>query len=162
MEIDKNVKKELKREIGARMRKVRKALNYTQETMVSHFDIGRANYSRIEKGEVLPNAAVLNTLRVEFNVSLDWLITGGGKMFISAQEKKGKGEFIDFGEYTPEIRELLVYMDKVAMVKHAVLGFFLEYKIKYSDSIRQVMESYESPAGAGAYRGGKSAAGIGH
>lgn len=162
MEIDKSVKKELKRDIGARMRKIRKALNYTQENMVSHFDIGRANYSRIEKGEVLPNAAVLNTLRVEFNVSLDWLITGGGKMFVSAQEKKGKSDSIDFGEYAKEIRELLVYMEKVPMVKHAVLGFFLEYKIKYSDSIRQAMEAHESPVTVSAYRGGKSAAGMGH
>ncbi len=145
MEIDKNAKKELKREIGVRMRKIRKALGYTQEHIVSFFDIGRANYSRIEKGEVLPNAGVLNTLRVEFNVSLDWLITGGGKMFISALDSKGKGESIDFGEYAPEIRELLMYMENVPMVKHAVLGFFLEYKIKYNDSIRQIMDAIESP-----------------
>lgn len=164
MEIDKSVKKELKREIGARMRKIRKALGYTQENMVSHFDIGRANYSRIEKGEVLPNAGVMNTLRVEFNVSLDWLITGFGKTFISPQEKKGNNEIIDFGEYAREIRELLVYMDKVPMVKHAVLGFFLEYKIKYSDSIRQTMEAQEPPAAVNAFRGvgGKSAAGAGY
>jgi len=161
MEIDKNAKKELKREIGVRMRKIRKALGYTQENMVSYFDIGRANYSRIEKGEVLPNAGVLNTLKVEFNISLDWLITGGGKMFAGALEKKGRNETIDFGEYNREIRELLVYMEKVPMVKHAVLGFFLEYKIKYSDSIRQIMDAYLSPLAANVYCGGagKSATG---
>lgn len=136
------MKEKLKKEIGARMRKIRKTLGYTQEKMVTHFDIGRANYSRIEKGEVLPGATILNVLRAEFNVSLDWLITNNGRMFLRDRDKKG-ADRLDLGEYAVEIKELLVYMTKVPMVKHAVLSHFLEYKLKHKKIIQQVLEQIE-------------------
>jgi transcriptional regulator with XRE-family HTH domain len=134
------MKEQLRKEIGMRMRKLRKALGYTQEQMVSYFDIGRANYSRIEKGEIFPGAAILNTLKIEFDVSLDWLITDEGQMFHHRREGKSeREEQVDFGTYSGEVRELLVYMDKVPMVKHAVLGFFLEYKMKNQDYIEAIL-----------------------
>ncbi|MGD2090088.1 MAG: helix-turn-helix transcriptional regulator [Candidatus Aminicenantes bacterium] len=140
------MKEELKKEIGERMRKIRKAFGYTQEKMVEFFDIGRANYSRIEKGEVWPGANILHTLRTKFNVSLDWLIANTGKMFIRNREKKGYGERVDFGEYAKEVNELLNYIKKVPMVKHAILSYFLEYKIKNQEIIQQFLEDSELPA----------------
>ncbi len=145
MEAYKTMKEKLKKEIGLRMRKVRKALGYTQERIVAYFNIGRANYSRIEKGEVLPNGAVLNSLRTKFGVSLDWLITNNGTMFVPGcgpdavqeLEETASTQKIDFGEYGEEVQELLITMDKVSMVKHAVLGFFLEYKEKHKKVIQQ-------------------------
>jgi transcriptional regulator with XRE-family HTH domain len=140
------MKEELKKEIGDRMRKIRKTLGYTQEKMVAFFDIGRANYSRIEKGEVWPGANILHTLRTKFNISLDWLITNTGKMFIREREKKGYGERVDFGEYAKEVKELLMYIEKVPMVKHAILSYFLEYKIKNQEIIQQFLDDSELPA----------------
>jgi transcriptional regulator with XRE-family HTH domain len=132
------MKEQLRKEIGMRMRQLRKALGYTQEQMVGYFDIGRANYSRIEKGEIFPGAAILHTLNVEFDVSLDWVIANEGQMFYP-REKGKREEVMDFGPYGDEVRELLVYMDKVPMIKHAVLGFFLEYKAKNKDYINGIL-----------------------
>ncbi len=125
------------------MRKIRKALGYTQNKIVSFFDIGRANYSRIEKGEIFPGAAILNTLRSEFNVSLDWLLTNKGDMFLQSAESANKERlnFLNLGDYTGEVKELLVYMEKVPMVKHAVLGFFIEYRAKNKSIIDPLMET---------------------
>ena len=134
---------QLKKDVGARMRKIRKALGYTQNKIVSFFDIGRANYSRIEKGEIFPGAAILNTLRSEFNVSLDWLLTNKGDMFLQSAESANKERlnFLNLGDYTGEVKELLVYMEKVPMVKHAVLGFFIEYRAKNKSIIDPLMET---------------------
>jgi transcriptional regulator with XRE-family HTH domain len=151
MDKDRKMKSELKKEIGLRMRKVRKALGYTQEKMVSYFDIGRANYSRIEKGEVLPNCAVLNSLHTQFAVSLDWLIADSGKMFVWSRnqnpdqnrEKKEQTRKINVSEYGKEVRELLITINKVPMVKHAILGFFLEYKAKHKEIIQRTLEECE-------------------
>lgn len=140
------MKEELKKEIGNRMRKIRKTLGYTQEKMVEFFDIGRANYSRIEKGEVWPGANILHTLRTKFNISLDWLITNSGKMFIREREKRGYSEKVDFGEYAKEVKELLRYIEKVPMVKHAILSYFLEYKIKNQEIIHQFLDNNELSA----------------
>lgn len=147
------MKDKLKKEIGLRMRQVRKALGYTQEKIVSYFNIGRANYSRIEKGEVLPNGAVLNSLRTKFGVSLDWLITNNGKMFVRGRgpdaeqnaEETESSHKIDFGDYDEEIQELLITMEKVSMVKHAILGFFLEYREKHKKTIEHTLGEPVSP-----------------
>ena len=135
------MKEQLKQEIGTRMREVRKALGFTQEKMVENFDIGRANYSRIEKGEVFPNPSMLNILRTKFNVSLDWLITNNDSMFIPETGERYKKE-VDPSDYPDEIQDLLKHMKEIPMIKHAVLGYFLEYKIEHKKLIHEsLMES---------------------
>jgi transcriptional regulator with XRE-family HTH domain len=126
------MKYHLKKEIGTRMRHVRKALGFTQNKMVSYFDIGRANYSRIEKGEIFPGPVILNTLKVRFDVSLDWLITGQGEMFLRDHDHKpGKRDnIVNLNDFPQEMKDLMKYMEKVPMVRHAVLGFFIEYTVK--------------------------------
>jgi transcriptional regulator with XRE-family HTH domain len=124
------MKNELKKEIGQRMRKLRKTLGYTQEQIVENFNIGRANYSRIEKGEVHPGALILSTLQNKFNVSLDWLICNNGKMFLRERDESAPETIADFGPAHAEVREMLHYMEMSPMVRHALLGFFLEYKQK--------------------------------
>lgn len=136
---------DLKQNIGQRMRKIRKNLGFTQEKMVSFFDIGRANYSRIEKGEVWPGVKIFYTLRTRFNISLDWLVTNTGKMFYRERDKTGRQEKDDFGEYAEEIMELIAYIKKVPMVKHAMLSYFIEYKIKHKKMIQQFLDEGELP-----------------
>lgn len=132
------MKETLRKEIGIRMRKVRKTLGYTQDQMVEFFDIGRANYSRIEKGEIFPGSTILNTLRNKFNVSLDWLICNKGSMY-HEQGVMANGYLGDDGD---EIRDLLFHMERIPMVRHAVLGFFMEYKFKNKEQIEN-MYAYE-------------------
>ena len=133
------MKQELRKKIGQRMRKIRKLLGLTQDQMVSPFSIGRANYSRIEKGEIFPQATILHTMRKEFNISLDWLIADEGEMY--PKEKKEIIDVANFGEYTDEIRDMLFHMEKVPMLKHALLGFFIEYKIKNKKIIDQILQA---------------------
>lgn len=132
----------LKIEIGERMSKVRDTLGFTQEQMAEHFPIGRADLSRIEKGEIFPNPVVLNILRTKFFVSLDWLIANSGKMFIPEKERILLEEKIQI-ENSKEIRELLNYMTKSPMVYHAILGYFLEYQTKYKDVIQEQIKKFE-------------------
>jgi transcriptional regulator with XRE-family HTH domain len=139
------MKAELKKEIGERMRKIRKTLGFTQEKMVEFFDIGRANYSRIEKGEVWPGVSILHKLRTKFNVSLDWLIANNGKMFTREHEKKAYSDKVNFGEYGEEVKELLRYIVKIPMVKHAILSYFLEYRVKNQDIIQRFLNGSELP-----------------
>jgi transcriptional regulator with XRE-family HTH domain len=135
------MKEQLRREMGIKMKKIRKALGYTQDQMVSHFNIGRANYSRIEKGEIFPRPSLLNTLKLEFNVSLDWLVSNIGEMF--QQTQKETKSSLEFGEYTEEVRDLLFHMEKVPMLKHAVLSFFIEYKVKNKEHVEKILHQGE-------------------
>ena len=73
-------KKELKK-IGERLHKIRKELGLTQLEIVKNLNFHRANFSRIESGQVMPNLDLLLMLYRDFRISLDWLITGEGSMF---------------------------------------------------------------------------------
>ena len=71
----------LGRAIGDRLRLRRNELDLTQEELrarleVEQMYISRTQYSRIEIGEVLPDAAQLIVLCAVLDVSLDWLLLG--------------------------------------------------------------------------------------
>lgn len=73
----------LARAIGARVRLRRSAMELTQEQLRARMEleqvfISRTQYSRIESGEALPNAAELIALRATLGVPFDWLLLGEG------------------------------------------------------------------------------------
>lgn len=67
--------------IGARVRLRRNELALTQELLRTRMELqrvvaSRTQYSRIENGEALPNAAELIALRDILDVPFDWLLLG--------------------------------------------------------------------------------------
>jgi len=75
------IQRELARAIGARVRTRREKLELTQEQVRVRMEleqvfISRTQYSRIENGEALPDAAELIALRTILDVSFDWLLLG--------------------------------------------------------------------------------------
>jgi transcriptional regulator with XRE-family HTH domain len=71
------------RAIGARVRVRREDLELTQEQLRARMElekvfISRTQYSRIENGEALPDAAELIALRAILDVPFDWLLLGEG------------------------------------------------------------------------------------
>lgn len=73
--------RELARTIGVRIRERRMALDLTQEQVRARMElelvvISRTQYSRIENGETIPNAAELIALRNVLGVTIDWLLEG--------------------------------------------------------------------------------------
>jgi len=132
------MRQELKKKVGIKMRNLRKGMGLTQGEMVTHFDIiGRANYSRIEKGEIFPNESILYTLIKKFKISLNWFIADEGQM------KLTKRKNLDFTECGEELDDLFYHIKKIPMVKHAVLAFFLEYKQKNNKLIKKLVEEVE-------------------
>jgi transcriptional regulator with XRE-family HTH domain len=143
------MKARLREEIGARLRQVRTALSLTQEEMVAHFDIRRANYSRIEKGQIFPGISIIKILRDRFNVSVEWLICNDGPMFLTGDRATGNraeqpaaGKINtpgkSFGDNASEVHHMLDCMEKVPILKHAILVFFLQYKYKNSQYFEDV------------------------
>jgi transcriptional regulator with XRE-family HTH domain len=74
----------LARAIGARVRLRRDELDLTQEQLRARMElqqvfISRAQFSRIENGVALPDAAELIALRSILDSSFDWLLLGEGR-----------------------------------------------------------------------------------
>jgi transcriptional regulator with XRE-family HTH domain len=75
------IQRALARAIGARVRLRRSELNLTQDLLRARMElanvfISRTQYSRIENGDALPNAAELIALRAILDVPFDWLLLG--------------------------------------------------------------------------------------
>lgn len=138
------MKNELKKEVGRRLYQFRKEIGLTQRELVASLDIGNANYSRIERGEVFPGIPMLQTLQNEFNLSSDWLILNQGGMFRGSEEKD---QYIRLADYGEDIRDLLYHMAKIPMVKHMVLSYYLKYKIDNISLIEKYLELEEGSGG---------------
>ena len=77
------IQRALARAIGTRVRLRREELELTQEQLRARMEleqvfISRTQYSRIENGEALPDAAELIALHTILDVSFDWLLLGEG------------------------------------------------------------------------------------
>ena len=116
--IEKNV------EIGTRLRKIREHFNETQEVFSRRIGAKRGTLSKYEKGDLsLPDQIKENLF--EIGISLDWLITGGGKMLTTPET---------IGERLIQIRKD-VGLDTVGMSQ--MIGIEHELYLKWEKNIDQ-------------------------
>lgn len=117
------MKKKHRKEVGRRVKKFRIHMDMLQSEMVEFLDMGRANYSRIEKGNISPGLSTLKILQDRFGLNPTWIINNMGEMILQEIE----GAKFNFGKHKPEVEALLVHMEKVPALKHKILAFFHEY-----------------------------------
>lgn len=106
--------------IGLRIRALRRQANLTQNQLAEKLSIERSTLSKIESGVITPTTQVLLDLREIFAVSIDWLLSG-----------EGINELYQVDKETQYIKEMAMDMAKSASVKHAVLGFYLKYRMEH-------------------------------
>ena len=114
--------------IGERLKKLRKALDLTQQEFSDKLKVSRSNIATYEVGKNNPADAVINLICREFNVSEEWLRTGEGEMLLPkadtalellvAEHSLSGGDRVlieKFLSLKPEDRRVLVdYTRKVA------------------------------------------------
>ena len=67
-----------------RLKKLRKALDLTQQEFADRIGISRGNIATHETRDGSPGNSVINLICREFNVNETWLRTGAGEMFVEA------------------------------------------------------------------------------
>lgn len=67
--------------LGERIKKVRRALDLTQQEFADRIGSKRNTVATYEVGRIAPSAAVISLICREFNVNETWLRTGEGEMF---------------------------------------------------------------------------------
>ena len=70
-----------------RLKEVRKSLKLKQKVMAEKLDIHYVTYNKYENGATEPAIDFMHTLYRNFNVNMNWLITGEGMMFVPEHEK---------------------------------------------------------------------------
>lgn len=69
------------------LKKVRQKLGLSQKELATKIGIQQAQYSRYEAG-TSPSTEVLEKLVKEFNINVNYLLTGEGSMFITPELSK--------------------------------------------------------------------------
>lgn len=117
-----------KREIGKRIKRARESKKLKQKDVAGLLGMDCSNWSRIEKGEVMPTVKTLIKINEILDVSIDFILTG--KEFVNRVEA--------FVENRKDIQEMLNNMMKYRKVKYGVLELYLTYMEKIRDSLKEL------------------------
>ena len=114
--------------MNERLKKLRKALDLTQQEFADRIGVKRNTIATYEIGRNTPLDAVIASICREFNVSETWLRTGEGEMFLPSPNgvldelvqkyglsTRGKVIVEKFLDLNPDIQEAVaVYIEEVA------------------------------------------------
>ena len=78
-----------------RIKKLRKALDLTQQTFADRLGIKQNTIAKYETGRGTPTRAVVSLICREFNVNEEWLRTGNGEMFVQRTRADELSSFVD-------------------------------------------------------------------
>jgi len=73
--------------MNERIKKLRKALDLTQQELADKIGVKRNSYANYETGRNTPIDAIIVSICREFNVNEEWLRTGTGEMFNKIPEQ---------------------------------------------------------------------------
>jgi transcriptional regulator with XRE-family HTH domain len=128
-----------KYEIGGRLQELRKHYRLSQIEMAEKLGISINTYRMNDASKCYPSVLILGRLRNRLGVSMEWYLFGRGPMFWADVVGAGKKIHPDdlFGH---EMEEMTKIMKKVPLVRHALLLYFQELKMKHKEIIREELE----------------------
>lgn len=83
---------------------IRKNFFKNQTDMASIFNVSKQTISDYERGRTFPKPDILEKLTTEYNINLNWLLTGKGNMLLTDTEKASTTQQIQ--ELNNKIKEL--------------------------------------------------------
>ena len=72
--------------VGKRIKKIKNALNITSSALAQRLSIPLRTIGSYERDEAPPSEKFLNALISQFQVNINWLLTGSGQMFINSKD----------------------------------------------------------------------------
>ena len=129
-------RKEIKKEVSLRFKRMREMLNSSQGELSARLGVGRASYAKYERGDAFPTLQSLIILAKTFDVSLDWLIAGKGPELYKEKAQPEKTTELD--DVMKDVKDLLVHMERIPLLRYKVLSFFQEFKLDYKELVESV------------------------
>jgi transcriptional regulator with XRE-family HTH domain len=93
--------------VNERFKKVRLLLKLTQKDFADKLKTGQSTIADIEKGRIYPNPGIIDGIHEIFDIDLNWLISGRGKMRRSSETKIEEPE-IAYGNF--EIKDKYIHI----------------------------------------------------
>lgn len=120
------------KEIGRRLKEVRKKIGKTLEQMRDITGLSTGGISEMEKGLKKPSSVYMFALKTEFDVNINWILSGEGTMFSPDIELD-----LNFGEDNILIQDLILCIKNVDIVRLDMLGYFSKFKRENPELIKE-------------------------
>jgi transcriptional regulator with XRE-family HTH domain len=122
----------MRQQIGKRLRLIRENIGITQADLGKKLGIQFQHVSKYERGETVPTWENLIKLNELYDININWLLTGKGKMFISpitySNNHKGAMEFVKDIQSDSQIDEILEELRSDHDLKTLVYDYIKNYR----------------------------------
>ncbi len=126
-------------EIGQRVIAIRKQMRLQQKEMAVDLNIAASYLCEIENGRVKPNIELLIKMASLYNVNLNYLVLGTGKMILGAVHKlETEGFDIDAGIESME--ELLWLMENSKFFRTTIMSMANKIVIEEEEIIKKSLQ----------------------
>jgi transcriptional regulator with XRE-family HTH domain len=150
--------------VGKRLREAREELQLTMEQMRDISGYSKSLISASENGFKKPSTIYLFVLYDKFNINIHYIFSGRGNLFVApADEARDKnqstvttvqdtehestlpgGAKVPFYESDENARQMFYLMEKVDMVRFAILSYFIHYRTQNKQIIDSLLEEKRS------------------
>jgi len=133
------MKQEHLKKLGKRIKALREELRMNQKKFAAALGISGSLLSQIETGQKNPVYEFLYKLMIKYHVSLDWLFTGKGSMFLRRrlEGKAGDDKYIDEIE---SIDDLVWYLEHSNLFNLNVMGYAARFFFENEEHIKKELE----------------------
>lgn len=134
--------------VALRLKAIRQQTGFTPAQMAARLGITPGAYNKYERGKNFPFRNTLKRLAEDFNISMDWLFFNKGPMYYKEkgqrekeleeelkkltaefeEERKNLEKLMQKKTSSPEVKELLDYMEQSPVFYHKIMAYFREYQ----------------------------------
>ena len=126
-----------KRKIAIRIKQVRKFLKLKQKELAGRLEISGPTLSELEAGKYYPSCEFLLNIHRLFNVNIEFLLFGQGKMFLEpGRRERSFGGIEDLAWRDDEIRRFLNYFENSSIMRHHMLIHFTTILLNEKELIK--------------------------
>lgn len=131
-------RKQEKSHPGQRIKMLRERLNLQQNELARAVDILPSTLCAFEKGERNPTYEFLSRIAHQYNVNLNWLVTGKGEIFTDRPGNENS-LFVnfDFGEQTGPVVQLVKMLSDSPLVRLTILAFAAKFMLANENLINK-------------------------
>jgi len=122
----------MRQQIGKRFRLIREKIGITQSDLGEKLGIQFQHVSKYERGETVPTWENLIKLNELYEVNINWLLTGKGKMFLSpitySTQEREASEFVKDLDADSQIDEIVEELRNDHDLKTLIYDYIQNYR----------------------------------
>ncbi len=134
--------KEFMKEIGQRIKNIRRALHFNQRDFAAKINVSGSYLSEIEAGKSKPGFDLMYNMSSTCNANLHYVMHGAGEMFdeslsVSYMSSKEPSDQVE------SFNEIIWYVERSQLLRHTLISMASKYIYENEDIIKREVDMYK-------------------